>query len=369
MNALTQLRHGCWLIGLLALSGCGGPDCTDTDAACAMQLPQTLPSTEPGTPPPPMVGPGSSDGSESSDSGDPDAFLDQDGDGFTPADGDCNDRQPDVHPDAVEICDNRDNDCNGTVDDGLGFTLVQEIDYLAEGSATVTTYSHYDTSYRLALKETDSDTDGVIDTAEAYHYAFDGLGRLAQMETDVSVDATIDRRKTYDYDALGRLWQTTEDTDMDGLANRTDTFIYDSLGRRSHWEMDTTGDGVPNSIYTYLYDASGTLTGLVLDRFDTSGNITSSLLFSYEYMSTGKLGRIHVDLTADGVWDNTTTYVYDTAGRVAEVLSDLGRDGVDDSLTGYVYNPSTGALEKIEIDLGVDGSIDTQIARWEECWD
>lgn len=316
-----------------------------------------------------MQGPGDDTPEEHAGTESPDAHLDQDGDGFTPADGDCNDSQVEVHPDAEEVCDDRDNDCNGNVDDGLGFTLVQQTDPSAEGAATITTYTYYDVNYRMVLKETDSDTDGVIDTAESYHYVWDGMGRLSSMETDVSVDTTVDRRKTYDYDTFGRLWQTSEDTDMDGLANRTDTFLYNAVGRRSHWEMDTTGDGIPNSIYTYLYDASGTLTGLVLDRFDTAGNITSSLLFSYEYMSSGRLGRIHVDLTADGQWDNTTRYIYDSVGRVAEVLSDLGRDGIDDSLTGYVYNATTGDLEKIEIDLDVDGDIDTLITRWEECWD
>ncbi len=60
-------------------------------------------------------------------------FADADGDGFgdpdrtvaacsQPADylddtRDCNDLDPDVHPDAREVCDGEDTDCNGTVDD------------------------------------------------------------------------------------------------------------------------------------------------------------------------------------------------------------------------------------------------------------
>jgi len=41
--------------------------------------------------------------------------LDQDGDGF-PYPEDCDDRRIDVNPDAEEICDARDNDCDGEVD-------------------------------------------------------------------------------------------------------------------------------------------------------------------------------------------------------------------------------------------------------------
>jgi len=43
-------------------------------------------------------------------------FRDDDGDGFAGED-DCDDSNPQVHPNAVELCDRRDNDCDGTIDD------------------------------------------------------------------------------------------------------------------------------------------------------------------------------------------------------------------------------------------------------------
>ncbi len=42
---------------------------------------------------------------------------DDDQDGYTVADGDCDDDDPDVHPGATEICNDRDDDCNGEVDE------------------------------------------------------------------------------------------------------------------------------------------------------------------------------------------------------------------------------------------------------------
>ncbi len=42
---------------------------------------------------------------------------DVDGDGFTTEEGDCNDQDSSVYPDAEEVCDGKDNDCNGIVDD------------------------------------------------------------------------------------------------------------------------------------------------------------------------------------------------------------------------------------------------------------
>jgi hypothetical protein len=41
-----------------------------------------------------------------------------DGDGFTVAEGDCNDNDPGIFPGATETCDGVDDDCDGTIDDG-----------------------------------------------------------------------------------------------------------------------------------------------------------------------------------------------------------------------------------------------------------
>lgn len=45
---------------------------------------------------------------------------DRDDDGFTEDQGDCDDENPVIYPNAPEICDGHDNDCDGTVDEGCG---------------------------------------------------------------------------------------------------------------------------------------------------------------------------------------------------------------------------------------------------------
>jgi hypothetical protein len=44
-------------------------------------------------------------------------FLDEDADGFTPNDGDCDDSNPMLHPNADEVCDGVDNNCDGLLDE------------------------------------------------------------------------------------------------------------------------------------------------------------------------------------------------------------------------------------------------------------
>lgn len=56
---------------------------------------------------------------ETADTGtDPSLDLDQDSDGFTPRQGDCDDAQPAASPSAEEVCEDRiDNDCDGLYDE------------------------------------------------------------------------------------------------------------------------------------------------------------------------------------------------------------------------------------------------------------
>lgn len=61
--------------------------------------------------------------------------TDVDGDGFTVAEGDCNDNNTAINPAATEICDGTDNDCDGQIDEGL--LPIAAFSYSDNGTTTV----------------------------------------------------------------------------------------------------------------------------------------------------------------------------------------------------------------------------------------
>lgn len=50
--------------------------------------------------------------------------------------GDCDDADPEVYPDAAEVCDERDNNCDGSVDEGVTTTYYQDADSDGYGDAS-----------------------------------------------------------------------------------------------------------------------------------------------------------------------------------------------------------------------------------------
>ena len=68
------------------------------------------------------------------DSGD--IVTDADGDGYAVADGDCDDEDVAVNPAGIEVCDGRDNNCDGAVDEGVSTVYYSDVDQDGFGDET-----------------------------------------------------------------------------------------------------------------------------------------------------------------------------------------------------------------------------------------
>ena len=83
--------------------------------------------------------------------------VDLDGDGYSVAQGDCNDNNANVYPGAVEVCDDFDNNCNGTVDENdLGSSFLGDyvLSFVSGGIAAANNVPVFGNDVIISLNET-----------------------------------------------------------------------------------------------------------------------------------------------------------------------------------------------------------------------
>gem|GEM_PF-3347319 len=99
--------------------------------------------------------------------GTPGTPVDEDGDNYTVADGDCNDHDPSINPGADEICDGIDNNCNGYIDEGCiappDFDLDDDGYTVAEGDCNDNDASINPGAAEICGDGIDNNCDGVTD--------------------------------------------------------------------------------------------------------------------------------------------------------------------------------------------------------------
>jgi len=167
---------------------------------------------------------------------------DSDGDGFR-SNVDCDDENDSVFPDALEICDGIDNNCDNLIDEGLDSTWYADIDGDGYGDITNSTEACAQPDDHV---EDDSDCD---DTRDDVYPGAD--------ETDCSdpTDYNCDGSVGYE-DNDGDLVAACEDCDdsdagrspeldeiCDGIDNNCDELVdYEAVDADTWW-MDYDGDG------------------------------------------------------------------------------------------------------------------------------
>jgi len=169
--------------------------------------------------------------------------ADADGDGYGDIDcgeGDCDDTDPDISPDAVEICDGVDNDCDGWIDNGFD----QDNDGVTtcDGDCDDGDPAAYPGADEIC-DGIDNDCDGTVDEDDAvdaqdWYLDADGDGFGDASVTATACDQPADHVATDgDCDDANPAVNPAATEDCDGL----DTDCDGQLGPD---EVDADGDGV-----------------------------------------------------------------------------------------------------------------------------
>jgi|GEM_PF-1032615 hypothetical protein len=128
--------------------------------------------------------------------------TDADNDGFFAEDGDCNDADPGIHGGAAEICDGVDNNCDGTVDEGVTAAWYADDDGDGFGDAG-TAVDSCSGPEGFVTNDTDCD-DGEESVYPGAYDACDGL------DNNCDGDIDEDERTVFYADADGDTWGDPE---------------------------------------------------------------------------------------------------------------------------------------------------------------
>ncbi|MFT5583944.1 MAG: hypothetical protein ACI9VR_001528 [Cognaticolwellia sp.] len=237
--------------------------------------------------------------------------IDADNDGYA-EDVDCDDTDAAVYPDAEEICDDVDNNCDGEIDEGLLLELFIDRDGDGYGDSEQPTTA-------CGVFEGLSETEGDCDDAEAL--ANPGLEEICSDHIDNDCDGTSNE--------CAPAGPLNTDSALYGL---TSSQQNDVLGWEVSGSIDMDGDGLGEVLLGALYGSrdSANAGAAYLIRGQPSGisEVTESadatMTSTVERDFLGAALRGGVDLNADGQLDWVVGAPGDISGHTGQAYEDRG---------------------------------------------
>lgn len=220
--------------------------------------------------------------------------------------------------------------------------IVVETSYSGRGDVTstrVTRYNNQGRAYNERFYDGTSPPDGPVAWSAASAYR-DGWQILT--------------RHTYNGDIGSRL-------------NSKMWWVYDSRELLTERHLDRNRDGIPDSTDRYLYDADSRLALHDGPSRDTR----------YEYDEKGRLARVAVDVSQDGIAEFATVYTWRN-GLIVSVAFDQDADGVvefDDEQTydelGRIVRSRSTLVGEFAYEYGDDSHLPIKVDfyrddQWEE---
>ena len=162
--------------------------------------------------------------------------------GYVSDDSDCDDTDSSVYPGATEVCDYVDNDCDGSIDEGVTTTFYADLDADAYGDASATTDDCSEPSGYVSDATDCDDTDATVYPG-ATEVPYDGIDQDCDGADLCDVD-----EDGFDYDGGACLGTDCDDSDADigpgttEVADGVDEDCDGTVDEGTEW-YDDDGDG------------------------------------------------------------------------------------------------------------------------------
>lgn len=201
-----------------------------------------------------------------------------------------------------------------------------------------------------SVYEVDRDSDGVFDQRSILTY--DGAQRSdlwTLQEVDIGIDGTVDQRIERTHDSQGRLTSKRTDTDLDGVPESAESYTFGEFGQLRR-EITRNGN---TAITVWTRDEAGRELTQEIDR---DGDGSADYRQERSYDEDGREILRITDNDGDGQIDRTDTIIYDEAGKTLRRERDSDADGTADRIESYVYDELGRRTERL-IDANADGTI------------